>query len=298
MEETQEILKQIKKLEISTKYLVDKLIAGNYRSLFKGQGIEFSELREYRSGDDVRSIDWNVTARYNQPYVKEFVEERSLEVYFILDLSDSESFGNKISKKRKALEIVASLMFAALRNNDNIGIFLFTEKIEKFIPARKGKKHVLQILSSIISFQPKSKITNLKATLVQVSQILKKRSILFIVSDFFDSNDYSKPLKILRRKHDIILLKIVDLREQEIPKIGLIELEDKETGEQILVDASNPVFLRKYTEIVLDNELRFMSTLGKLKLDCIKIVTDENYEVPLRNFFKKSIRSNCFCPDF
>jgi len=291
MEQTQEILKQIKKLEISTKYLVDKLIAGNYRSLFKGQGIEFSELREYRSGDDVRSIDWNVTARYNQPYVKEFVEERSLEVYFILDLSDSESFGNKISKKRKALEIVASLMFAALRNNDNIGIFLFTEKIEKFIPARKGKKHVLQILSSIISFQPKSKITNLKATLVQVSQILKKRAILFIVSDFFDSNDYSKPLKILRRKHDIILLKIVDLREQEIPQIGLIELEDKETGEQILIDTSNPVFLRKYTEIVLDNELQFMSTLGKLKLDCIKILTDENYEVPLRNFFKKRIRS-------
>ena len=291
MEQTQEILKQIKKLEISTKYLVDKLIAGNYRSLFKGQGIEFSELREYRSGDDVRSIDWNVTARYNQPYVKEFVEERSVEVYFILDLSDSESFGNKISKKRKALEIVASLMFAALRNNDNIGIFLFTEKIEKFIPARKGKKHVLQILSSIISFQPKSKITNLKATLVQVSQILKKRSILFIVSDFFDSNDYSKPLKILRRKHDIILLKIVDLREQEIPQIGLIELEDKETGEQILIDTSNPVFLRKYTEIVLDNELQFMSTLGKLKLDCIKILTDENYEVPLRNFFKKRIRS-------
>lgn len=291
MEQTQEILKQIKKLEISTKYLVDKLIAGNYRSLFKGQGIEFSELREYRSGDDVRSIDWNVTARYNQPYVKEFVEERSVEVYFILDLSDSESFGNKISKKRKALEIVASLMFAALRNNDNIGIFLFTEKIEKFIPARKGKKHVLQILSSIISFQPKSKITNLKATLVQVSQILKKRAILFIVSDFFDSNDYSKPLKILRRKHDIILLKIVDLREQEIPQIGLIELEDKETGEQILIDTSNPVFLRKYTEIVLDNELQFMSTLGKLKLDCIKILTDENYEVPLRNFFKKRIRS-------
>ncbi|TLX86684.1 MAG: DUF58 domain-containing protein [Thaumarchaeota archaeon] len=291
MEQTQEILKQIKKLEISTKYLVDKLIAGNYRSLFNGQGIEFSELREYRSGDDVRSIDWNVTARYNQPYVKEFVEERSVEVYFILDLSDSESFGNKISKKRKALEIVASLMFAALRNNDNIGIFLFTEKIEKFIPARKGKKHVLQILSSIISFQPKSKITNLKATLVQVSQILKKRAILFIVSDFFDSNDYSKPLKILRRKHDIILLKIVDLREQEIPQIGLIELEDKETGEQILIDTSNPVFLRKYTEIVLDNELQFMSTLGKLKLDCIKILTDENYEVPLRNFFKKRIRS-------
>ena len=290
MEQPQEILKQVKKLEISTKYLVDKLIAGNYHSLFKGQGIEFSELREYRSGDDIRSIDWNVTARYNQPYVKEFVEERSLEVYFILDLSGSESFGNKVSKNRKALEIVASLMFAALRNNDSIGIFLFTEKIEKFIPARKGKKHVMQILSSIISFEPKSKTTNLNTTLIQASQILKKRSILFIVSDFFDSSDFSKPLKILRRKHDIILLKIVDLREQEIPQIGLIELEDKETGEQILVDTSDPVFLKNYKQTVLNNELRFVSALGKLKLDCIKILTDENYEVPLRKFFKRRIR--------
>jgi len=290
MEQPQEILKQVKKLEISTKYLVDKLIAGNYHSLFKGQGIEFSELREYRSGDDIRSLDWNVTSRYNQPYVKEFVEERYLEVYFNLDLSGSESFGNKVSKNRKALEIVASLMFAALRNNDSIGIFLFTEKIEKFIPARKGKKHVMQILSSIISFEPKSKTTNLNTTLIQASQILKKRSILFIVSDFFDSSDFSKPLKILRRKHDIILLKIVDLHEQEIPQIGLIELEDKETGEQILVDTSDPIFLKNYKQTVLNNELQFVSALGKLKLDCIKILTDENYELPLRKFFKRRIR--------
>jgi len=290
MEQPQEILKQVKKLEISTKYLVDKLIAGNYHSLFKGQGIEFSELREYRSGDDIRSIDWNVTARYNQPYVKEFVEERSLEVYFILDLSGSKSFGNKVSKNRKALKIGAIFIFSAMRNNDSIVIFLFTEKIEKFIPARKGKKHVMQILSSIISFEPKSKTTNLNTTLIQASQILKKRSILFIVSDFFDSSDFSKPLKILRRKHDIILLKIVDLREQEIPQIGLIELEDKETGEQILVDTSDPVFLKNYKQTVLNNELQFVSALGKLKLDCIKILTDENYEVPLRKYFKRRIR--------
>jgi uncharacterized protein (DUF58 family) len=289
MQQTQEILKQIKKLEITTKYLVDDLLAGNYHSLFKGQGIEFLELREYKSGDDFRSIDWNVTARYNQPYVKEFVEERSLDVYFILDLSSSGSFGSKISKERKGLEIVASLMFAALRNNDNIGIFLFTEKIEKFIPARKGKKHVLKILRSIITFQPKSKTTNLKTTLVQVSQILKKRSILFIVSDFFDSSEYLKPLKILRRKHDVIFLKITDSREQEFPKIGLIELEDIETGEQILVDTSNTMFLRKYNESVLNNDLQLMLNLRKLKVDCIKILSDEDYEIPLRKFFKKRI---------
>lgn len=290
MQQTQEILKQIKKLEISTKYLVNELLTGNYHSIFKGQGIEFSELREYRSGDDIRSIDWNVTARYNQPYVKEFVEERDLQVYFLLDMSASGNFGNKIPKKRKALEIVASLMFAAFRNNDNIGIFLSTDKIEKFIPARKGKKHVLQILSSIISFQPKSKNTNLKATLAQASQILKKRSILFILSDFFNSDDYLKPLKILRGKHDVILLKISDLREQEIPEIGLIQLEDEETEEQILVDTSDPVFQKKYKEIVSNNESQLILNLTKLKIDFIKILSDENYQVPLRKFFKKRIR--------
>ena len=290
MQQTQEILKQIKKLEITTKYLVDDLLTGNYHSLFKGQGIEFSELREYRSGDDIRSIDWNVTARYNQPYVKEFVEERSLEVYFILDLSNSSSFGNKIAKERKSLEIVASLMFAALRNNDNIGIFLYTENIEKYIPARKGKNHVFNILRSIITFQPKSKTTNLKTTLAQISQILKKRCILFIVSDFFDSSEYLIPLKILRKRHDIILIKITDLREHEFPKIGLIELEDKETGEQILVDTSNRIFLRKYKESVLNHDLQFFSNLRKMNVDCIKILSDESYEMPLRKFFKKRIR--------
>jgi uncharacterized protein (DUF58 family) len=290
MQQTQEILKQIKKLEISTKFLVDDLLAGNYYSLFKGQGMEFSELREYRSGEDLRSIDWNVTARYNQPYVKEFVEERSLQVYFILDVSGSNSFGNKISKEKKALEIIASLMFAALRNNDNIGIFLFTERIEKFIPASKGKKHVLKILRSIISFEPKSNKTNLKITLDQISQILKKRCILFVISDFFDSSNYLKALKIMRRKHDIIFIKIADLREQEFPKIGLVELEDKETGEQILVDTSNPMFLKNYNELVLKNDLQLMLNLRKLKVNYIKILSDEDYAIPLRRFFRKRMR--------
>ncbi|MGD1838148.1 MAG: DUF58 domain-containing protein [Nitrososphaeraceae archaeon] len=290
MQQTREILKQIKKLEISTKDLVNELLAGNYHSIFKGQGIEFSEIREYRSGDDIRSIDWNVTARYNQPYVKEFVEERDLQVYFLLDMSSSESFGNKISKKRKSLEIAASLMFAALKNNDNIGIFLFTDKIEKFTPARKGKKHVLQILSSILSFQPKSKTTNLKTTFSQVSKILKKRCILFILSDFFDSSDYIKPLKILNRKHDVIVLKISDLREQEIPKLGLIQLEDEETGEQILVNTSDPIFQKNYGQIVLNNESQLILNLTKLKIDFIRILSDENYGIPLRKFLKKRIR--------
>jgi uncharacterized protein (DUF58 family) len=290
LEQIQEILKQVKKLDISIKYLVDKLISGNYHSLYKGQGIEFSELREYKTGDDVRSIDWNVTARYNQPYVKEFVEERSLEVYFILDMSNSEDFGYNSSKKRKALEIVASLVIAALRNNDNIGIFLFTEKIEKFVPARRGRKHVFQILNTIITFEPKSGKTNLRITLAQVAQILKKRAIIFIISDYFDTNDYSKALKILKIKHDVILLRILDLREQKIPQIGLIELEDKEIGEQLLVDTSDHLFQEKYKEIVSKNQLDFISTLGKLKIDCINVLSNEDYELPLRKFFSKRNR--------
>ena len=290
MQQTQEILKQIKKLEISTKYLVNDLLAGNYHSTFKGQGIEFSELREYRSGDDVRSIDWNVTARYNQPYVKEFIEERDLQVYFLFDISSSGSFGNKISKKRKALEMVASLVFAAQRNNDNIGIFLFTNKIEKFIPARRGKKHTFKILRSIISFQPKSQITDLRASLASVSQILKKRSMLFIISDFFDTSDYSKALKILSTMHDVVLIRILDSREQEIPQIGFIELEDKETGEQLLVDTSNSLFQKNYGEILSKNQREFISSVRKLKVDCLNFLSEEDYELPLRKFFKKRVR--------
>jgi uncharacterized protein (DUF58 family) len=290
LEQIDEILKQVKKLDISVKYLVDKLITGNYHSLYKGQGIEFSEIREYKSGDDLRSIDWNVTARYNQPYIKEFVEERSLDIYFILDVSGSEDFGNLVSKKRKALEITTSLIFAALRNNDNIGIFLFTEKIEKLISARRGKRHVFKILRSIISFQPKSQITNLRTTLAQVSRILKKRSMLFIVSDFYDTSDYSKVLKILGIKHDVILVRIFDSREQEIPQIGLIELEDKETGEQLLIDTSNNLFQRNYGEIVSKNQLEFIKTVEKLNVDCLNISSEEDYELSLKRFFKKRIR--------
>lgn len=290
MEQTKEILKQVKKLEISTKHLVDGLTTGNYHSVFKGQGIEFSEIREYRPGDDVRSIDWKVTARFNHPYIKEFIEERDLQAYFVLDMSGSGSFGNNITKKRKSLEVAASLMFAALRNNDKIGVFLFTDAIEKFIPARKGKKHVLQALSSIISFTPKSNSTNLESSLIQVSKILKKRSILFLISDFFDSSNYFHPLKILKQKHDIIALKISDLREQQIPNIGLIELEDEETGEQILVNTSDQEFQKKFSQIVSNNEFALISNLRKLKIDFIKILSDEEYAIPLRKFFKKRTR--------
>lgn len=287
MQQTKEILKQVKKLEITTKQLVDGLITGNYHSVFKGQGIEFSEIRDYRPGDDVRAIDWKVTARLNHPYIKEFIEERDLQVYFVIDMSGSGSFGSNISKKQKGLELAASLMFAALRNNDKVGAFLFTDKIEKFIPARKGRKHILKVLSTLVGFLPKSSKTDLTNILAQISKIVKRRSILFIISDFYDRNEFFKPLKILRNRHDVIALSIKDVREKEIPNVGLIELEDEETGEQILVNTSDEKFRNSYVKLIQDKESQLYSNLKRLKIDSVNILTSDQYEIPLRKFFKK-----------
>ncbi len=287
MSQTREILKQVKKLEITTKLLADGLVTGNSNSIFKGQGIEFSEIRDYRPGDDIRAIDWKVTARFNHPYIKEFIEERDLQIYFVIDLSESGSFGTNISKKQKALEIMASLMFATLRNNDRMGVFLITDRVEKFIPAKKGRKHLLQVLNLIVSFTPKSLKTDLKTSLVQISKIIKRKSVLFVISDFIDESEFLKPLKIIRKKYDIIALKIGDLREKEIPDVGLIELEDKETGEQILVDTSDEDFRNSYSKLISDNELQFTSNLRKIKVDTLQLFTDQNYSIPLRKFFRR-----------
>jgi uncharacterized protein (DUF58 family) len=289
MEQTKEIIKKVKKIEITTKQLVECLVTGNYHSIFKGQGIEFSESREYHIGDDVRSIDWKVTARFDHPFVKEFIEERDLNVYFALDMSGSSAFGNNISKKMKSIEIIASLMFGAMKNNDNVGLFLFTDGIEQFIPARKGKKHVLKCISKIVSFQPKSKSTNLHDTLKYISKVIKKRSIIFIVSDFFDEG-FLNPLKILKNRHDVIALRIIDKREIEIPDIGFIELEDEETGEQILVDTSDDEFRMNYIELMKQREKHLVQSLHKIKIDIVSIFTDEAFEVPLRKFFNIRLR--------
>ena len=287
MNQTREILKQVKKLEITTKQLADGLITGNSDSIFKGQGIEFSEIRDYRPGDDIRAIDWKVTARFNHPYIKEFIEERDLQIYFVIDLSESGSFGTNVSKKQKSLEIIASLMFAALRNNDRFGVFLITNRVERFIPARKGRKHLLQVLNSIVSFTPDSLKTDLQNSLVQISKIIKRKSVLFIVSDFIDESEFLKPLKILRKQHDIIALKITDQREKEIPDVGLIELEDEETGEQILVDTSDDNFRSMYSNLISENESQFISNLRKIRIDTLSLLTDQNYAIPLRKFFRR-----------
>ena len=290
MSQTKAILKKIKKLDIKTKYLVDGIITGNYNSIFKGQGIEFSEIREYKAGDDIRAIDWKVTARFNHPYIKEFIEERDLQVYFVIDLSGSGSFGTNISKKEKSIEIVASLMFAALRNNDGIGVFLITENVEKFIPVRKGRKHVLHLLDILSAFTPNSQKTNLKKPFEQVSKTIKRKSIVFVVSDFIDKSNYLKPLKILRKRHDVIALRIIDPREKEIPDIGMIELEDDESGEQILVDTSDEEFRNSYRKLIVENDLQFLTNMMKNKVDTISLLTDQDYSIPIKKFFKRRLR--------
>jgi len=285
MRETKEILKQVRRIEIVTKNLVDGLITGEYHSIFKGQGIEFSEIRDYRPGDDIRAIDWKVTARFDHPFVKEFIEERDLNVYFVFDYSASNYFGNLIEKRRKAIELTATLMFSAMKNNDNVGLFIFTEDIEKFIPARKGRRHVLKLISSLVSHKPKSKGTDIEKALSHISNIIKKRSVIFILSDFYNQ-DFSKPLKILKRRHDVIAIKVNDAREAEIPDVGLIQLEDEETGEQLLVDTSDRGFRDNYVRIVNKEEIRLRNLFNKNGVDVININTDSPYESPLRKFFR------------
>ncbi len=285
MERTKQVLKQVKQIEITTKRLVDGLIAGDYHSIFKGQGMEFSEIREYRVGDDVRAIDWNVTARFNKPFIKEFIEERDLRVYFAFDLSASGMFGNAVEKRQKAIKLTATLMFSALRNNDNVGLFIFTDEVEKFIPARKGRKHLLKMISTLVSFEPKAKRTDINNSLSHIANVLKKRSILFIISDFYDEG-FSKPLPILRNRHDIIAIRITDDRERNIPDIGLIQLEDEETGEQVLVDTSDEEFRKNYSRMMRKHDSALEDSFRKNKIDLIGVSTDESYEYPLKRFFK------------
>lgn len=286
MQEASEVIKLVKKIEISTKNIVDGLIAGNYQSVFRGNGIEFSEIREYLPGDDVRAIDWNVTARFNRPFVKEFIEERDLHVYFVFDTSASGYFGNNVSKKRKSIELCASLMFSAMRNNDNVGLFLATDKIEKFYPARKGRKHVLKLISNLITYQPKSMKTNLHECFSFVSKVIKRRSIVFLISDFL-SDDFYKPLQIMRKKHDVIAIKICDEREKELPNVGYINLEDEETGEQILVDTSDDDFREKYAALVEKHTNELLGKFKKNKIDVIEFNTNETSVKPLKRFFKQ-----------
>jgi len=289
MPKVKEILKRIKKIEIRTNMLVEGLIAGNYHSVFKGRGIEFSEVREYVPGDDIRTIDWNVTARFNSPFVKEFIEERDLNVYIVFDVSGSSEFGYEKSKKEVGFEIAASVMFAALKTNDNIGLCLFTDRVERFIKPRKGKKFVLRLLRELIYFEPSSKKTDIRESLMELGKILKRRSILFIISDFISEN-FEKPLRYLRKKHDVILINLSDTREEDMPDIGYVLLEDGETGEQVLVNTSDENFRRFYEESVKKRNKELEKRMKKLKIDMDHVRTDEPFYMPLVRLFNMGKR--------
>ena len=285
MSEISELLRKIKNLDIPTKNLVESIESGAYNSKFRGGGIEFSEVREYVPGDDVKRIDWSVSARHNSLFVKEFVEEKELNVYTILDLSASNNFGLVKSKLDLSFEVAVSLMFLALRNNDKIGLGIFTDDLEKFIPSKKGKKQVIRILKQLIEFEPKSKKTDIMKSLSTLNNKLKRKSVIYIISDFI-SDSYDKPLKFLNLHHRVTLINISDIREKEIPEIGYAHLEDTETGEQILINTSDKNFQKQYREMI-DNKIKTnQKNMNRIGIDMINLSNEESFDITINRYFR------------
>ncbi len=283
---TKEIIKQVRQIEIRTKGLVNQVFSGEYHSVFKGRGMEFSEVREYQFGDDIRNIDWNVTARFGHPFVKIFEEERELTVILMADLSGSLIFGSVDKTKQQiAAELSAILAFSALKNNDKVGLILFTDKIEKFVPPRKGRKHVLRIIREVLSFEPEGKTTNLKSALEYMNNAIKKRSIVFLLSDFMDSG-YEKILRVVGKRHDLIGIVLDDVREEEIPAIGLVKFTDAETGSERWIDTSDKKTRFLFKQFRERNITNRKSLFLSSRLDSIEITTGENYIKPLVQFFR------------
>ncbi|MBH70859.1 MAG: DUF58 domain-containing protein [Flavobacteriales bacterium] len=283
---TLELLKKVRKIEIKTKGLSNHIFAGEYNTAFKGKGMAFSEVRKYSSGDDVRLIDWNVTARNNEPYIKIFEEEREMTVMLLIDLSGSGNFGTKKQFKRElATEVSAILAFSAIKNNDKVGVIFFTDRIEKFIPPKKGKSHILRIIREIIAFKPQGKATNIAEALKYFNSVIKKRSVCFILSDFI-SKPFKNPLKIASKKHDIIALRIHDSREHTLPNIGLVRLKDLETGKIIYTDTSNKKIREYYKKIQKQKTEEINLLFPSNGVDLIDIETGNDYIKPLISFFK------------
>ena len=284
--DTKEILKKVRKIEIKTRRLSDHIFSGEYHTSFKGRGMTFSEVRQYQYGDDVRAIDWNVTARYNEPFVKVFEEERELTMMLIVDISGSESFGTKNQQKRDMVtEIAATLAFSATQNNDKIGLLLFSDQIELFIPPKKGKSHVLRIIRELIEFQPKSKKTDLSQALKYLSSVLKKKAIVFLISDFM-TKDYEHTLKIASKRHDVTGIRVFDQREESIPNIGIINMLDAETGETLVVDTNSESVRQDYEKYYSENVAYFRDIFSKCGAGTISSRVDESYVTKLLGYFK------------
>jgi uncharacterized protein (DUF58 family) len=283
---TSALLKKVRKIEIKTKGLSNHIFAGEYHTAFKGKGMAFSEVREYQAGDDIRSIDWNVTARYNSPFVKVFEEEREMTVMLLIDVSASGNFGTQEQFKRElATELAAILAFSAINNNDKVGVIFFTDKVEQFIPPKKGKSHILRIIREVLAFEPTGKGTDIASALEYFSAVIKKRSICFILSDFM-SKEFDMPLKIASKKHDLVALRIHDTREDTLPNVGLVPMQDAETEQMLYVDTSS----KKVRDNFAKNRANATEKLRKLfpasGVDLIDITTGTDYVKPLINFFK------------
>ncbi len=284
--DTVDLIKKVRKIEIYTRGLSKNIFSGGYHSAFKGRGMAFAEVREYMPGDDVRTIDWNVTARYNHPYVKVFEEERELTVMLLVDVSGSQDFGTNTQNKRELLtELSAVLSFSAISNNDKIGVIFFSDKIEKFIPPKKGKTHTLRIIRELIEFKPESKGTDVALALEYMTNVIKKKSIVFLLSDFV-SKDFSKSLKIASRKHDTIAVRLYDPKEAEIPDLGLVHIRDAETGKISWADTSSKEFRNHYKNMWVEREQKLDKLFAVSNVDEIKIHTGQPYIVPLKTFFK------------
>lgn len=285
--ETSELLKKVRKIEIKTRGLSNQIFSGEYHSAFKGRGMTFSEVREYQPGDDIRSIDWNVTARFNTPFVKVFEEEREMTVMLLVDVSASGEFGTQKQLKQELItELCAVLAFSSIQNNDKIGIIFFTDKIEKFIPPKKGKSHVLRIIRDLIEFEPEHKKTDIQLALKYLTSVIKKRSIAFVISDFMADN-FSDALKIANKKHDLVALRIYDKRELELPNIGLVKMMDAESGALKWIDTSDKNVRIHFAANAKRHEAYLKDLFAKSGVDTANINTSESYIQPLTNLFKR-----------
>jgi uncharacterized protein (DUF58 family) len=281
-----EIIKQVRKIEIRSGKLVNEVFAGQYSSVFKGRGMEFAEVREYLPGDDVRSIDWNVTARYGKPFVKKFMEERELTVIFLIDGSASQRFGTKNRFKAElTAELSSVLSFSALRNNDRAGMAIFTDKVEKIVRPKKGRNHVLRMIREALYFTPSGKGTRIAEALQYLNELWRRRAVVFLISDFEDTG-FERALKVTARRHDLIAIQIADPRESELPDIGMLSLEDAETGRQITVDTSHRPFRDEWKQRKEEKEKELHRLFARAKVDHIRVTTDQPYITPLMQFFK------------
>ncbi|WP_101689410.1 DUF58 domain-containing protein [Dysgonomonas massiliensis] len=285
--DTTELLKKVRQIEIKTRGLSLNIFAGQYHSAFKGRGMAFSEVREYQYGDDIRDIDWNVTARYNKPYIKVFEEERELTVMLLIDVSASLDFGTHHSIKREMVtEMAATIAFSAIQNNDKIGVIFFSDRIEKFIPPKKGKKHILYIIRELLSFKGESRKTDLGMSLQFLTNVIKKRCTTFMISDFIDAEEYKNALTIANRKHDLVALQVYDTLETRLPQVGLIKVVDSETGAEQWIDTSSKKVREAYVRWWNARQMQMKNTFSRSRVDSVSVATDQDYVKALLALFK------------